>query len=111
MTVTHPLALRDGGSVPGAYTFGAETYQVYENGDIACPDGLETEIAEALAGHYGADVDALLGEEPDLEPGDTVCTCEPGEACHRCGGYCPTVKHDGEVCGADRPCSYHDEAE
>lgn len=50
-------------------------------------------------------------ENDDLEPGDTVCTCDPGEACDRCGGDCPTVKTDGEVCGGNRPCQYHDDQE
>lgn len=47
----------------------------------------------------------------DAEPGDTICTCDPGQACDDCGGQCPTVKSDGDVCGRDRPCSYHDNNE
>lgn len=117
MTVTHPVALRDGRSHPGAYTYGTTSYPIDSDGAVDCPGDLEEEIAAALAEHYDVDVEQLLAPEGDSdggtsdEPGDTVCTCDPGEACDRCGGDCPTVKTDGEVCGGDRPCQYHDDQE
>lgn len=88
MTVTHPVALRDGGAVPSAYTYGSSSYPIDSDGTIECPAELAEEIAAALADHYGADADGLLGGG---------------------GGTCDVVKSDGDVCGRERPCQYHSE--
>lgn len=86
MTVTHPLARREGGAVPGGYTYGTTTYPIDSDGTIDCPPDVEEAIAEALADRYGADVTDIYG---------------PGEE------TCDVVKSDGEVCGRDLPCQYH----
>lgn len=88
MTVTHPVALRDGRSHPGAYTYGSTTYAIDSDGVIDCPADLEAEIAEALADRYDTDAETLLEGETE--------TCE-------------VVKNDDEVCGRELPCPYHSE--
>ncbi len=93
MTVTHPVALRDGRAHPGGYTYGSVTYPVDDGGVIDCPEDVEDEIAETLAERYDTDVDALLEGEADSDDAST----------------CDTVKSDGEVCGRELPCPYHSE--
>jgi len=60
--------------------------------------------ASAEAEGDGSDGD---GDDVERVPGEPVCTCDVGEACNRCGGDCPMVKSDGEVCGRELPCRYH----
>lgn len=117
MQVRHPEALDDvGGECPDRVDLGGDAYDC---GDGRAFDASEAQV-EALAERYGVDVAAIaVGEETEPDPsdadesgptaaGDAVCTCDPGEACDACGGNCPTVKTDAEVCGRDRPCPYHD---
>jgi hypothetical protein len=84
MTVKHPHADRD--ASPAAVTVGTTTYSVDSDGGIACPDSEADAVAERLAEVYGCDADDLLAVET-----------------------CDVVKSDGEICGRDRPCPYHDE--
>jgi len=83
MPVKHPHADRD--ASPAAVTVGTDTYPVDDDGVIECPAAAESSAAARLARVYGCDSDALRVSE----------TCE-------------VVKDDGDVCGRDRPCQYHD---
>lgn len=85
MTVYHPGTRRSRG---GPSRYGDYTIDV-GTGKIDCPPEAEDEIAAALAEKYDLDPDC-----PAIR-GETVNTCE-------------VVKSDGEVCGRDRPCPYHD---
>lgn len=81
-TVRHPRAREDvAGHPPSAVTVAGTNYPV-EDGSVDLPD--ESHVRE-LAAAYGLDAD-------DLRDADT----------------CDAVKADGEVCGRDRPCPYHD---
>lgn len=106
---------------------GEEKVPVAEDGTFVVPDGRAEAFLSTWCGRNGYDredvvVDADAGDEDDAEadaedadedapaPGDRVCTCDVGEACDKCGGDCPTVKTDGEVCGRELPCPYHSSA-
>jgi hypothetical protein len=67
-------------------------------------------VANAVQGAL-SDANAGGGESPEIEakPGETICSCDVGDACDLCFGRCPAVKQDGAVCGRDRPCPYHDD--
>jgi hypothetical protein len=82
-TVQHPRTLDAvDGHPPARVTVGGSTYAV-NDGTVDLPD--DTAVRE-LARAY------------DLSPGDI-----------RTGGTCDVVKSDGDVCGRERPCPYHDE--
>lgn len=95
MRVRHPEALDDvGGECPDRVDLGGDAYD--------CGDGRAFDVsesqAEALAERYGVDVAAIaVGEETGADPSD-------GDE----SGTCEVVKTDGDVCGRERPCSYHD---
>jgi hypothetical protein len=80
----HPRALDDVAGNPPA--------QVHLSGGHVAVDGEtfdhdDEAAVESLADRYGVDLSAL-----------------------RVGGdTCETVKSDGEVCGRERPCPYHDD--
>jgi len=82
-TVTHPRAL-DGvdGTTPAQVSLGREHYDVADDGSVTVPD--ESHV-RTLARAHGVAAD-------ELREADT----------------CDVVKSDGEVCGRDRPCPYHD---
>ena len=84
MTVTHPDA--DRGASPAAVTVGTDTYLVDSDGVIDCPDDVERSVAARLARVSGCDIDALLD-----------------------AGTCEVIKADGDVCGREKPCRYHDD--
>lgn len=82
MEVVHPESLDDvGGQCPDTVTLGGTIYP--------CSDGESFEVsrgqAEALAGRYGVELSDI-----------------------RVGGTCDATKSDGEVCGRELPCPYHD---
>jgi hypothetical protein len=81
--VQHPLADRD--AAPAAVTVGTTTYPVTD-GAVGCPDAEREHVARVLADAYDCDPAALLAADT-----------------------CPVEKTDGEVCGRERPCRYHDE--
>lgn len=115
-TVLHPRALDSvDGKPPHRVVINRERYVIDQ--DSFTVDLESEQEAQNLADSHGVDRDALdpdgaggESEPPDTDtpPGEDVCTCDPGEACGSCGGDCPTVKADGDVCGRDRPCAYHD---
>lgn len=86
MPVRHPLAERD--AAPAAVTVGTTTYAV-RDGVIDCPPDREDAVAEALADAHDVPREAVYEEDG---PPDT----------------CPVEKHDGDICGRERPCPYHD---
>lgn len=69
-----------------------------------CSDVEDADESEVL--HAEGDAGPDAGTETDAD--GAICTCDVGEACDRCGGDCPEVKTDDEVCGRERPCPYHD---
>jgi hypothetical protein len=84
-TVRHPRALDDvAGHPAAAVTVRGESYPI-EDGQVTLPT--ESDV-RALADAHGVAVSALRVTE----------TCE-------------VVKSDGEVCGRERPCPYHDDEE
>ena len=83
MTVRHPLA--DRGASPAAVTVGTTTYEIGDDGTIACPSDDEAAVADVLADAY--DVSAASLRETT---------------------GCDVIKADGEVCGRALPCQYHD---
>jgi len=90
MPVRHPLAERD--AAPAAVTVGTTTYAV-RDGVINCPPDREDAVAEAVADAHDMPREAVYEEDgsPDSP------------------GTCSVEKHDGEICGRERPCPYHDE--
>lgn len=104
----HPYALDSvAGHLPARVTLAGRSYDVGDDGTIQGDP--PRNAVERLAAANGLDAEDLRESTADAAPGEAVCTCDPGDACDVCGGKCPTVKSDGEVCGRDRPCSYHDE--
>jgi|APHM01.1.fsa_nt_gi hypothetical protein len=83
MTVTHPLADDDRGGRPPAAVTGPDgrDYAVADDGTIECPADVAAALRDAWADRYEG-----------WSPTDT----------------CEAVKDDGEVCGRERPCRYHD---
>lgn len=82
----HPRAMDDvEGTVPAAVGLHGEHVPIDEDGAFTSEN--ETAV-RALASAY----DLTLA---DLRVGDSSDTCE-------------VVKNDGDVCGRERPCSYHD---
>jgi len=80
-TVTHPRALEDvDGSPPARVSLGRERYDI-DGGNVTVPD--ESHV-RTLARAHGVDPDRL-------RENDT----------------CDVVKGDGEVCGREKPCQYH----
>lgn len=69
---------------------------VEDDGTFEHP-GITREWAESYAEREGVDVGVVLVDEPaqDETEASKSDTCE-------------TVKGDGEVCGRERPCPYHD---
>lgn len=66
MTVYHPRSLETTpAGPPGGVTVGRETYTVDADGTIDCPEGVESDIAEALAGAYDVSVDEILDTDSD----------------------------------------------
>ena len=95
-----------------------ETYWYARADDSATPSGpfhadreaVDVGANERLRPIDGSVVDGYREEGSTYsEPGESICSCDAGDACDACGGDCPVVKSDGEVCGRDRPCSYHDD--
>ena len=86
MPVRHPLATRD--AAPAAVTVGTTTYAV-RDGVVDCPIDREDAVADALAAAHDVPQDAVYEEDG---PPDT----------------CTVTKTDGETCGRERPCPYHD---
>lgn len=87
MTVTHPVAERDGNGHPSGYTYDGVTYHIDGDGVIDCPTDLEDEIRDALADHYDVERSELDGDDVEL---------------------CGEEMSDGSTC--DRPaddCQYH----
>ena len=81
--VAHPLASRDA-PCPGAVTApDGTTHPVRDDGTIRCPDAVAVRLREAWADRYDW-----------YDPAPTES--------------CDAVKQDGEVCGRERPCPYHD---
>jgi len=81
-TVRHPRALDSvAGHPAAAVTVRGESYEI-EDGQVTLPD--ERDV-RALAAAHGVEPD-------DLRLAET----------------CDVVKSDGDVCGRDRPCPYHD---
>lgn len=96
MEVSHPRAERD--ASPAAVTVGTDTYPVDDAGVIDCPDERAHEVAERLAEVYGLEPDDLVREEDGPPDGDVE--------------YCDAIKTtDGEVCGRELPCPYHNDEE
>lgn len=95
MRVRHPESLEDvGGQCPDAVHLAGEAYDCADGSAFDVPE----RVADALAARYGVEVaDIADGEETDSTPtdGDEIDTCE-------------TIKSDGEVCGRELPCPYHD---
>lgn len=88
MKVVHPHAER--GASPAAATVGTETYGVDDDGVIDCPEAEAQAVADALAEAYDVPASGLVYKEDG-----------PPDACE-------VTKQDGEVCGRERPCPYHD---
>jgi len=91
MRVTHPAA--DRGAAPAAAACPDGETRPLTDGAVDCPAAVAEELAVRWAERYGTDAGALLateGDDPDAET-------------------CPVEKTDGEVCGRERPCRYHDE--
>lgn len=82
MRVHHPNTVRDTVDDPDdRVTLRGETYAVAADGTVDVPERAAREWAD----RYGLGLDAIRVTE----------TCE-------------VVKSDGEVCGRERPCPYHD---
>lgn len=109
MRIRHPREVSHGEAPGVALDVDGTHVAPDDDGHYALPDGSQSWL-ERYADANGVDVDALLVENgPDtLEPGDTACSCAVGDACDECGGKCSTVQTDGDVCGRERPCRYHD---
>jgi len=83
-TVRHPCDRDDvTGHLPDVVTVRRENYDVADDGTVTLPTDADV---RTLADAYG------------LAPGDLSDT-----------ETCDVVKADGEVCGRERPCSYHDD--
>lgn len=87
MRVVHPRALEDVGTVPASVDVRGESVPVDEDGTFSVPDDA-TGWLQTFADRYDVAV-------ADLEQGDT----------------CDVVMSNGEVCGRERPCPYHDESD
>lgn len=86
MRVYHPNAVRETtDNVDGRVDIDGDLYEVTDDDTLDVPE----RRGEKLAARYGLDLAAIRVEE-------TPATCE-------------VVKSDGEVCGRERPCRYHDE--
>jgi len=82
--VVHPLAERDA-PVPGAVTApDGTTYAVAADGTVDCPGDVGDALRTAWADRYDG-----------YDPAPAADTCD-------------AVTTDGEVCGRERPCQYHD---
>jgi len=90
MQVQHPLADRDAPSPAAVTAPDGATYPVDNDGLVDCPDAIASALADALARRYDEPPDGLLVRETD--------TCE-------------AITNDGEVCGRERPCRYHDDTD
>lgn len=91
MRIRHPETLAGvGGQCPDRVQVGGDTYDC---GDGAAFDVPERE-ARSLAARYGVDVESIAADDDTAESDDS--------------GPCEVVKTDGEVCGRERPCPYHD---
>jgi len=87
MRVAHPYARRDT-VPPSAVTVNGDDYQIDSDGVVEAPADVARTLADGWARAYDCDSDDLLVAET-----------------------CDAVKSDGEVCGRERPCRYHDEAD
>jgi len=85
MRVRHPIARRDDGVVDDAVDVDGTLVSVAEDGTFAVPDDADDELAR-FADRYDVDPEAL-----------------------RVADTCAAVKQDGDVCGRERPCRYHDD--
>lgn len=70
---------------------------VDDSGEFEHP-AISEEWAEAYAEREGMDVSAVLVEDAAQEAPDDAES-----------DTCETVKQDGDVCGRERPCPYHDD--
>ena len=86
-------------------------------GDVArVPDGLAAYLVDERAGFEYAD--ARGDGPPDTTPASEAADADAGDDSGRADSddsdadpddVCTTVKSDGDVCGRDRPCPYHDD--
>jgi hypothetical protein len=85
-TVRHPRDREDvAGDPPARVTVRGRTYAVDRDADPATVTLPESADVDALAAAY------------DLAPDDLTTT-----------DTCEVVKSDGDVCGRERPCRFHD---
>jgi len=82
--IRHPHALRDA-ALPSVVTVNGEDYPIGDDGVVDCPDAVADDLARVWSDQHDVDPAALRVRET-----------------------CDVVKDDGDVCGRDRPCQYHD---
>lgn len=101
----HPLAPRDA-PTPGAVT-GPEggTYPVGDDGGVECPADVADALRTAWADRYDSYEPTPA---PDATADDTSVGDDADDDTTDESGACEEVKQDGEVCGRERPCPYHD---
>lgn len=95
-TVLHPRALAEtDGTCPHRVVVGGQRYSIDTETGLVDLDSEQQ--AQELAAAHGVDRAAI---EPDGGRGESGGSGE--------SDTCEAVKNDGEVCGRDRPCPYHD---
>lgn len=98
MRVHHPNAVREtADAVDDRVTLGGTTYALDADGTVDVPE----RAAAAWAESYGLSVGDIAVADEHAEGGDS------GQE----GDTCTAVKSDGEVCGRERPCQYHDDTD
>jgi len=85
--LAHPLVDRDAPCPAGITGPDGRQYSVRDDGTVSVPDDVVSALVQSWAAHYGVDPEA--------------CLVDPS-------GTCEVVKSDGDVCGRERPCPYHD---
>lgn len=89
MPLRHPHAVRDA-SPPSSVTVDGTDYPIAVDGAVDCPDAVADRLVDAWRRRYGVERDDLVYEEDG--PPDT----------------CDVEMSNGDICGRDRPCQYHD---